>query len=83
MQAIDALQKKLRARAQVLRGGKDKPNTALHAEARVLAKRAVNEAWPADERRALADMLEANLPGMVQIDWKDERKKLQIALLRG
>jgi CRISPR-associated protein Csm5 len=82
MRSLEDLAMKLRARVEALRGGKDKPNTALHAEARALAKRALAEGWAGDERRALADMLEASLPGAVQIDWKDERKKLQIALLR-
>lgn len=81
LREVEALAEALRARVTVLRGGKDKPNTELHAKARVLAKRALAEGWPQPERAALADMLAQQLPLAVQIDWKDERKKLQIAQL--
>lgn len=79
---VEALADVLQQRAEALRGGKDKPNTVLHAQARTLAKRALAEGWPLSERVALADVLETALPKVVQIDWKDERKKLQIAALR-
>jgi CRISPR-associated protein Csm5 len=82
MRSLEDLATKLRARVEALRGGKDKAHTALHGESRALAKRALVESWTADERRALADCLEELLPAAVQIDWKDERKKLQIAQLR-
>jgi CRISPR-associated protein Csm5 len=81
-QDVDALGEALRARVAVTRGVKDKPHTELHARARALAKRALAEAWSADDRHALADMLEQCLPVAVSIDWKDERKKLGMAQLR-
>ena len=68
-------------RVEVLRGGRDKANTEWHTKARNLAKRALAEGWPQSERAELAEMLAQELPKAVQIDWKDERKKLQIALL--
>jgi CRISPR-associated protein Csm5 len=81
LQDVEALAEALRASVVALRGGKVKANTELHARARALAKRALAENWPLDERKALADMLTAELPKAVQIDWKDERKKLQIVQL--
>lgn len=83
MREVEALRDKLTQRQAVLRGGKDKPNTALHGECRILAKRALAEAWPSAERHALASLLEALLPVLIQsFDWKDERKRLQVSLLR-
>ncbi|MFM2058028.1 MAG: hypothetical protein RLY71_2413 [Pseudomonadota bacterium] len=79
---VEALANALRDRVTVLRGGKDKPNTEWHGKARTLAKRALAEGWPQAERAALAAMLEQELPNAVQLDWKDERKKLQITQLR-
>jgi CRISPR-associated protein Csm5 len=79
---VDELAEALRARVVVLRGARDKANTELHARARTLAKRALAEAWPQAERIALADMLTQHLQQAVQLDWKDERKKLQIAQLQ-
>lgn len=78
---VETLAEALRSRAAALRGGKDKPNTELHGKARALAKRALAEGWPQVERVALARMLEQELPRTIQLDWKDERKKLQIAQL--
>lgn len=82
LQEVEALDTALHHRITTLRGGQDKPNTELHSRARALARRALAEGWPADERRHLADVLEQRLPRALRLDWKDERKKLQIALLR-
>lgn len=81
LQDVEALAEALRASIAALRGGKVKANTELHARARALAKRALAEGWSLAERKALADMVTEELPRAVQIDWKDERKKLQIAQL--
>jgi CRISPR-associated protein Cmr6 len=71
-------------RAEQLRGGKDKPNTELHARARALSKAALEGAdWTAEEKRSAADALSEWLPQVVTVDMKDERKKLKLALLRG
>jgi CRISPR-associated protein Csm5 len=82
LREVATLEQALQARTQALRGSKDKPNTTLHSQARQLAKRALNEAWPLAEREALATMLEQQLPACIQLDWKDERKKLQLAQLK-
>ena len=82
LQEVEALAEALRASVVALRGGKVKANTELHARARALAKRGLAEGWPLAERSVLADMLTQELPKAVQIDnWKDERKKLQLAQL--
>lgn len=71
-------------RAEQLRGGKDKPNTDLHAKARTLSKTALEGAdWTAEEKRAAAEALAEWLPKVVAVDMKDERKKLKLAMLRG
>lgn len=67
-----------------LRGGKDKPNTELHAKARNLSKTALEGAdWSTEEKRAAAQALADWLPQVVAVDMKDERKKLKLAVLRG
>ena len=71
-------------RAEQLRGGKDKPNTELHAKARALSKAAQEGVdWTAEEKRAAADALSEWLPQVIAVDMKDERKKLKLATLRG
>jgi CRISPR-associated protein Cmr6 len=76
-------------RLEQLRGGKDKPNTGIHTLAQQLAKTALESAdWSADEKRALAEALETWLPKIVEKldkkdDWKDARKKLKLAALKG
>jgi CRISPR-associated protein Cmr6 len=71
-------------RAEQLRGGRDRPNTELHAKARALSKAALEGAdWTAEEKRAAADALSEWLPQVIAVDMKDERKKLKLALLRG
>jgi CRISPR-associated protein Cmr6 len=69
---------------KVLRGGKDKPNTELHAKARSLSKAALEGAdWTAEEKLGAALALAEWLPQVVTVDMKDERKKLKLAVLRG
>jgi hypothetical protein len=80
---IHALDQALRDRVAALRGGKDRPHNQLHGQARALARRALTENWPAEDRQALADVLERQMQTVFQLDWRDERKKLQIAALRG
>ena len=72
------------SRAVQLRGGKDKPNTELHAKARALSKAALEGAdWSTEEKRSAAQALADWLPQVVAVDMKDERKKLKLAVLRG
>ena len=79
---IHALALALRDKAASLKGGKDRANTELHGRARRLAQRALDEVWPAHERSELALMLETELPKVVNVDMRDERKKLKLAALR-
>jgi CRISPR-associated protein Cmr6 len=79
---VQACQQKLVAMGS--NGKKDKPNTDLHAKARALSNAAlVGADWTADEKRAAAEALTEWLPKVVDVDMKDERKKLKLAVLRG
>jgi CRISPR-associated protein Csm5 len=72
------------ARAEQLRGGKDRPNTQCHDMARKLAKDALVESgWTPEEKHAAAEAIAEWLPKVVAVDMKDERKKLKLAALRG
>lgn len=65
-------------------GKKDKANTELHVRARALSKAAFEGAdWTAEDKRAAAEALALWLPQVVEVDMKDERKKLKLAALRG
>lgn len=80
---IEEFKKQCAARAEQNMGNLDNPNTAIHNKARELAKAALNEAnWSADEKRAVAEVIEEWLPKLVKIDIKDERKKLRLSALR-
>jgi CRISPR-associated protein Cmr6 len=84
MRRIDDFRREFTARAEQLRGGKERPNGVYHGKARDLAKLALAAAdWSAEEKRAAADAIEEWLPKVVQVDIKDERKKLKLAALRG
>lgn len=79
---VQTCQQKLAAMGS--NGKKDKSNTELHAKARALAKAALEGAdWTADEKRNAAEVLAKWLPQVVEVDMKDERKKLKLAVLRG
>ncbi len=81
---VKAFVRACQSRAGQLRGGKDRPNTELHAKARALSKAALEGAdWSAEEKSAAADALEQWLPQVVAVDMKDERKKLKLAAMRG
>ena len=70
-------------RAAQLNGGKDKANTAYHAKAGQLAKKALESSdWTPEEKAAAANAIEKWLPRIVLIDLKDMRKKLKLAALR-
>jgi CRISPR-associated protein Cmr6 len=84
MRRIDDFRQEFAARAEQLRGGKEKPNGVYHGKARDLAKLALDAPdWSAEEKRAAADAIEEWLPRVVQVEIKDERKKLKLAALRG
>lgn len=70
-------------RAEQLNGGKDKPNTAYHAKASQLAKKAIEASdWTPEEKTAAADAIERWLPKVVSVGAKEVRKKLKLAVLR-
>lgn len=74
----------MQTRHQQLRGGKDRPNTASHQSAQKFAKAALESSdWSPEEKRAAADAIEAWLPKVVQVEMKDECKKLKLRQLRG
>lgn len=69
---------------QLINGRKDNPNTAYHAKANQLAKKAHDSTdWTAEEKASVADAIETWLPKIVAVDIKDARKKLKLAALRG
>lgn len=83
MRRIETFRDEFAVRAEQLRGGKDKPNTVYHGKARGLAKDALEgPGWTAEERRLAAVAIEEWLPKVVQVDIKDERKKLKLTSLR-
>ncbi len=85
MRRVEDFKTEMAARVQQLVGGRrDRPNTAYHEKARALAKLALESAdWSPEEKRAAAEAIEEWLPKVVQVDMKDERKKLRLAALRG
>lgn len=84
LRAIEAFKTEFAARAEQLRGNKERANTLFHDKARALAKTALDAAdWTADEKRAAAETIAEWLPKVVAVDMKDERKKLKLAALRG
>lgn len=84
MQMVEAFVTELRTKHEQFPSYKEKPNAAFHNQARALAKAAHEGAdWSADERRQAAEAIEAWLPKLVQVDIKDERKKLKLSALKG
>jgi CRISPR-associated protein Cmr6 len=81
MREIDDFKTMMQQRAEELRGSQVKPNGKEHDWARQLAKRALD--WTPEEKRAAAEAIEEWLPKVVQVDIKEERKKLKLRELRG
>jgi CRISPR-associated protein Csm5 len=83
MRRIEEFKSMCAKRADQLQGNRENANAAIHNAARVLAKNAIEGAdWTADEKRTTAETIEEWLPKLVNIDIKDERKKLKLAALR-
>lgn len=84
MQRIEAFVAELRSKHEQFPNLRERPNAAFHSKARELAK-AAHEAtdWSAEEKLAAAEAIETWLPKLVQVDIKDERKKLKLAALKG
>ena len=89
MRQVEEFKAQAEARKAQLGPGKEKPNTGIHTLAQQLAKSALEGAdWSADEKLALAEALETWLPQLVERlnrkdDWKDARRKLKLAALKG
>lgn len=74
----------MRHRHGQLRGRPTRPHGEEHNRVRQLARQALESPdWTAEEKRAAADAIEEWLPKVVQLDLKDERKKLKLPQLRG
>ena len=72
------------ARAEQLRGGREKLNGDYHGRARQLARDALERAdWTAEEKRAASDAIAEWLPKVVEKIDKDQLKKLKLGALRG
>ena len=83
-QQIEAFVAELRTKHEQFPSYKEKPNAAFHNQARALAKAAHEGTdWSADEKRQAAEAIETWLPKLVQLDIKDERKKLKLSALKG
>ena len=83
-QCIEAFVKAFSTQHEQYPKFKDKRNGSYHGKARELAKAAHEGTdWSADEKRAAAAAIETWLPKLVQIDIKDERKKLKLNVLKG
>lgn len=83
-QLIEAFVAELRTKHEQFPSYKEKPNAAFHNQARALAKTAHEGGdWSADEKRQAAEAIETWLPKLVQVDIKDERKKLKLTVLKG
>lgn len=70
------LQDKLQQRRQDLSGRKERWGQALTAEVQALVNQARGEGWTSDERSQLAAMLQQWLEQVIEIDWKEARKRL-------
>lgn len=89
LRLVDEFKTQAAQRAEQLGNQKDRPNTGIHSAAQQLAKAAAESGdWSADEKRALAAAIETWLPRLVERfdrkdDWKDARRKLKLAALKG
>jgi CRISPR-associated protein Csm5 len=84
MKRVEAFKQEMQVRAEQLRGSKDRAHTVFHEKARALAKAAREESgWTVEERRAAAQAIEDWLPRVINVDMKDERKKLKLRDLIG
>lgn len=83
-QCIEAFVTAMRSQHEQYPKFKDKPNGSYHGKARELAKAAHEGAdWSAEDKLAAAHAIEEWLPKLVQVDLKDERKKLKLGALKG
>lgn len=84
LRRIEEFRTAFAARAEQLRGGKDRQNTDYYLRAQKLAQDALEGAdWNAEEKCAAADAIAEWLPKVVERIDKDALKKLKLAVLRG
>lgn len=84
LQKVDAFIEVAERRAAELRGRKEGVGDAFMAEVRKLVKDArEGEGWDVSEKRAVAEAVEAWAPRIVNVDMKDQRKKLKLNALKG
>ncbi len=84
LQKVDAFIELAERRAAELRGRKEGVGDAFMAEVRKLVKDALEgEGWDVSEKRAVAEAVEAWAPQIVNVDIKDQRKKLKLNALKG
>jgi len=89
MREVEDFKAKAQARKAQLGTGKEKANTGIHTLAHQLVKSALeNPDWTVEEKRSLAEAIETWLPQLVERldrkdDWKEARKKLKLAMLKG
>jgi len=84
LRRIEEFKAAFAARAEQLRGNKEKLNADYHGRARKLAQDALEGSdWTAEERRSVADAITEWLPRIVEKIDKEQLKKLKISQLRG
>jgi CRISPR-associated protein Csm5 len=81
LKAVEKFKQELGDRAKELRGKLERQHTAFHEKAKKLAKDAASPDWTPEEKRAAAEAISEWLPKVVEVDIKDERKKLKLASL--
>jgi hypothetical protein len=78
LRRIEEFKATFAARAEQLRGSRERLNADYHGRARKLAMDALDGAdWTADEKRAVADAIAEWLPKVVEKIDKDQLKKLK------
>lgn len=83
LRRIEEFKAAFAARAEQLRGGRERLNADYHSRARRLAQDALDGAdWTAEEKRAAADAIAEWLPKVVEKIDKDQLKKLKLSVLR-
>ena len=84
LRRIEEFKASFDARAEQLRGSREKLNGDFHNRARKLAQDALDgAAWTAEERLAVAIAIAEWLPKVVEKIDKDQLKKLKLSSLRG
>ncbi len=83
LRRIEEFKAAFAARAEQLRGGREKLNGDFHSRARDLARDALADAdWTSEEKHTAADAVAEWLPKVVEKIDKDQLKKLKLSALR-